>query len=251
MDQINMLTWREPEAAEHMNYFNTTGCGPPTEPFGGHDYSLEGQYNYSFPAYQSPIEQHNLSHQFGYSATSLSHQVNQTLLQQHQQQFISTGMHAGVGPELNRHAYSGNHGPTASGAYCDQSSHRNSPIGFNDDHEAALSALRSTGRVWSGAMEPSTSAPEVTTAARGKRYERNREKNRLAASKCRDKSKKYIDELREREQELASQRASLLQHAARLREEVLWLKNEVLRHGDCHCELIQSYLAAAVRHIAQ
>ncbi|KAK8089724.1 hypothetical protein PG997_004685 [Apiospora hydei] len=127
--------------------------------------------------------------------------------------------------------------------------HGDSPVDLNDDHEAVLNALRSQGRIGSGDTGSSISVLEVTTAARGQRHERNREKNRLAASKCREKSKKYVDELRERERELAAQRASLSQHAASLREEVLWLKNEILRHGDCNCEFIQNYLATAARQI--
>lgn len=121
---------------------------------------------------------------------------------------------------------------------------------LNEDQEAALNALHSQGRMGSSSdLGSSISVLEVTTAARGQRHERNREKNRLAASKCREKSKKYVDELRERERELAAQRASLSQHAASLREEVLWLKNEILRHGDCNCEFIQNYLATAARQI--
>ncbi|KAK7969594.1 bZIP transcription factor [Apiospora saccharicola] len=128
--------------------------------------------------------------------------------------------------------------------------HGDSPVDLNEDQEAALNALRSQGRIGSSSdLGSSISVLEVTTAARGQRHERNREKNRLAASKCREKSKKYVDELRERERELAAQRASLSQHAASLREEVLWLKNEILRHGDCNCEFIQNYLATAARQI--
>ncbi|ORY66393.1 uncharacterized protein BCR38DRAFT_340104, partial [Pseudomassariella vexata] len=76
-----------------------------------------------------------------------------------------------------------------------------------------------------------------------------REKNRLAASRCREKSKKHIDDLREWERELTAQRSSLAAHAAILREEVLQLKNEIIRHGDCDCDFIQNYLASAARNM--
>ncbi|KAK8056913.1 bZIP transcription factor [Apiospora rasikravindrae] len=233
-------------SADHMNYFNTTDFGPPTASSGGY-YSLEeDQYDYSFPSSQN-IEQYNIPHQFGHSAANLSHQVNQALAQQ--QQLSPSATHAGTGQGLSGHAYFNGQGPAAHHLEYDHSSHGDSPVDLNDDHEAALNALRSQGRIGSGDTGSSISVLEVTTAARGQRHERNREKNRLAASKCREKSKKYVDELRERERELAAQRASLSQHAASLREEVLWLKNEILRHGDCNCEFIQNYLATAARQI--
>ncbi|KAK8033127.1 bZIP transcription factor [Apiospora marii] len=237
-------------SADHMNYFNTNDFGPPTASSGGY-YSLDDdQYDYSFPASQN-IEQYNLPHQFGPSATNLSHQVNQALSQHQQQQQLSpTATHAGTGQGLGGHAYFSGHGSTAPHVDYDHSSHGESPVDLNEDQEAALNALRSQGRIGSSSdLGSSISVLEVTTAARGQRHERNREKNRLAASKCREKSKKYVDELRERERELAAQRASLSQHAASLREEVLWLKNEILRHGDCNCEFIQNYLATAARQI--
>ncbi|KAK7924835.1 bZIP transcription factor [Apiospora marii] len=230
MDQNEMLTWREPPmSADHMNYFNTNDFGPPTASSGGY-YSLDDdQYDYSFPASQN-IEQYNLPHQ--------------------QQQLSPTATHAGTGQGLGGHAYFSGHGSTAPHVDYDHSSHGESPVDLNEDQEAALNALRSQGRIGSSSdLGSSISVLEVTTAARGQRHERNREKNRLAASKCREKSKKYVDELRERERELAAQRASLSQHAASLREEVLWLKNEILRHGDCNCEFIQNYLATAARQI--
>ncbi|KAK7952089.1 bZIP transcription factor [Apiospora aurea] len=222
-----------PMSADHMNYFNATDFGPPTASSGGY-YSLEeDQYDYSFPASQN-IEQYNIPHQ---------------ALAQQQQQLSPTATHAGTGQGLSGHAYFSGQGPTAPHLEYDHSSHGDSPVDLNDDHEVALNALRSQGRIGRGDTGSSISVLEVTTAAQGQRHERNREKNRLAASKCREKSKKYVDELRERERELAAQRASLSQHAASLREEVLWLKNEILRHGDCNCEFIQNYLATAARQI--
>ncbi|KAH8676289.1 hypothetical protein BX600DRAFT_508454 [Xylariales sp. PMI_506] len=95
----------------------------------------------------------------------------------------------------------------------------------------------------------STSAATRRPNGTPRLHGRNREKNRLAASKCREKSKKYIDELQERERELAAQQQSLAACAAGLREEVLALKHEIFRHGDCDCEFIQKYLLSAARAI--
>lgn len=119
-----------------------------------------------------------------------------------------------------------------------------SPGDLDEDLEARLRVAR----YHRGSDARSSISVEVAPP-RGHRHERNREKNRLAASKCREKSKKYVDELRDKERELAAQRASLSAHAAVLKEEVLYLKNEVLRHGDCNCDFIQKYLATAARQI--
>jgi hypothetical protein len=83
----------------------------------------------------------------------------------------------------------------------------------------------------------------------GRKHTRNREKNRLAASKCREKAKKHVDELREREKQLAAVRAQLTAHKTKLKEEMLALKNEILRHSDCNCDFIQQYLNTAARQV--
>jgi hypothetical protein len=95
----------------------------------------------------------------------------------------------------------------------------------------------------------SQTSPTDTGGDPTKLCQRNREKNRLAASKCREKSKKFIDDLRVRERELTVQRAKLTADAARLKEEVLELKHEILRHGNCNCDFIQNYLTSAAKGI--
>ncbi|KAH8660078.1 hypothetical protein BX600DRAFT_438302 [Xylariales sp. PMI_506] len=80
-------------------------------------------------------------------------------------------------------------------------------------------------------------------------HKRSREKSRLAASRCREKSKKYIDNLCKRERKLATERATLQAAAAKLKEEVLSLKCEILKHGDCDCEIIQNYLVSAAKAV--
>ncbi|KAH8200038.1 hypothetical protein TruAng_005814 [Truncatella angustata] len=80
-------------------------------------------------------------------------------------------------------------------------------------------------------------------------HERTRRKNRMAASKCREKSKKNTDDLRQRERELVLQKQILTACAADLRDEVLALKHEILSHASCNCEYIQNYLIAAASQV--
>ncbi|KAI3323362.1 hypothetical protein HD806DRAFT_82704 [Xylariaceae sp. AK1471] len=75
----------------------------------------------------------------------------------------------------------------------------------------------------------------------------HRESNRIAARKCRQKAKQNISKLQQRERELSQQNRMLLSYVNSLREEILDLKNEILRHSECNSSLIQDYIANAAR----
>lgn len=69
------------------------------------------------------------------------------------------------------------------------------------------------------------------------------EKNRVAAHKCRLRRKEYIDGLEARGREASAKNKALKENVAILREEVLELKNEVLRHAGCNFWAVDEYLA--------
>jgi hypothetical protein len=69
------------------------------------------------------------------------------------------------------------------------------------------------------------------------------EKNRVAAHKCRQRKKEYINGLEGRAREFSSKNKALKENVAMLREEVLGLKNEVLRHAGCDFWAVDEYLA--------
>lgn len=69
------------------------------------------------------------------------------------------------------------------------------------------------------------------------------EKNRVAAHKCRQRKKEYINGLEGRAREFSQKNKSLKENVAMLREEVLELKNEVLRHAGCGFWAVDEYLA--------
>ncbi|KAI1873144.1 uncharacterized protein JN550_003397 [Neoarthrinium moseri] len=77
----------------------------------------------------------------------------------------------------------------------------------------------------------------------------SREKNRIAASKCRRKKKVEEHQLEERRRMLAVQNSILSDSAAALRMEVLQLKNEVLRHGTCDFPPIQKYIETSAARL--
>jgi hypothetical protein len=69
------------------------------------------------------------------------------------------------------------------------------------------------------------------------------EKNRVAAHKCRQRKKEYINSLEGRAREHSAKNKLLKENVAILREEVLGLKNEVLRHAGCGFWAVDEYLA--------
>lgn len=68
-------------------------------------------------------------------------------------------------------------------------------------------------------------------------------KNRVAAHKCRQRKKEYIDGLEARGREFSTKNKSLEESVVMLREEVLELKNEVFRHARCNFWAVDAYLA--------
>lgn len=69
------------------------------------------------------------------------------------------------------------------------------------------------------------------------------EKNRVAAHKCRQRKKEYIGGLEGRAREFSAKNKALKESVSILREEVLNLKNEVLRHAGCGFWAVDEYLA--------
>ncbi|KAE8377345.1 hypothetical protein BDV26DRAFT_216141 [Aspergillus bertholletiae] len=75
------------------------------------------------------------------------------------------------------------------------------------------------------------------------------ERNRLAASKCRQKKKEHTKLLEARFREVSARKGELENEIEHLRSEVLSLKNEMLRHAQCGDEAIKLHLAQMVRMI--
>ncbi|KAI2473585.1 hypothetical protein F4781DRAFT_427211 [Annulohypoxylon bovei var. microspora] len=139
-------------------------------------------------------------------------------------------------------------------------------------HSASSSAMRTPGSVtspweWGGDQQSpltttggrnttrthshSTADTPTDVRAGGKpnKSRRNRERNRVAAHKCRQKAKQSMTDLQARERELSQQNRLLQEHAGSLRDEILDLKNEILRHSDCNSDIIQNYIVRAARDV--
>ncbi|KAI7870934.1 hypothetical protein BDF14DRAFT_1687895, partial [Spinellus fusiger] len=68
------------------------------------------------------------------------------------------------------------------------------------------------------------------------------ERNRVAAYKCRQKKKKWMKNLETHAEYTANQNKELQMMVAQLREESMFLRNQLLTHGHCDCYSVQAYL---------
>jgi hypothetical protein len=94
-------------------------------------------------------------------------------------------------------------------------------------------------------------SPDLDDCPREDRAKRAKflERNRLAASKCRQKKKEHTQQLEFRYKEQSEKKELLVSEIARLRSEILSLKNEVLKHAQCGDEPIKLHLAQMVKKI--
>ncbi|KAH7303781.1 hypothetical protein B0I35DRAFT_337367, partial [Stachybotrys elegans] len=75
------------------------------------------------------------------------------------------------------------------------------------------------------------------------------ERNRLAANKCRVRKRDHASALATNEQEVEDQNRYLTNCFDSLMAEVYALKNQLLRHTDCNCVLIQKYIAHEAKRV--
>ncbi|EEB06678.1 transcription factor Atf21 [Schizosaccharomyces japonicus yFS275] len=75
------------------------------------------------------------------------------------------------------------------------------------------------------------------------------ERNRIAASKCRQKKKQWTQELEATARSASEQSRSLKLLVSQLKDEVLNLKNQLLAHQNCSCEGIRRYLSSEAQGI--
>ena len=68
------------------------------------------------------------------------------------------------------------------------------------------------------------------------------ERNRVAASKCRQKKKEWTQGLERRARDLQKDRNNLRVLMESLREELYYLKTQCMEHRDCECDAIRNYL---------
>jgi len=115
---------------------------------------------------------------------------------------------------------------------------------INDCRAAAPEKSNPRGR--RSGKAPRSLSPKEEEAKREKLLERNR----MAANKCRQKKKEWMSHLEIQAKEVATNRAQLLANLATLKDEVLYLKGQLLDHAHCDCTKIREYLHHAAAQLS-
>lgn len=76
------------------------------------------------------------------------------------------------------------------------------------------------------------------------------ERNRVAASKCRQKKKEWTQNLENRARELQRANSALRMEVDSCRQEILFLKGEMLKHSTCGCDQIQEFMKSGTHNFA-
>ena len=100
------------------------------------------------------------------------------------------------------------------------------------------------------ANPPKTSVPTLSRNSKDKRI-KFLERNRIAASKCRQKKKEWTSNLEIRARELQHEKNQMTVLGSSLKDEVMFLKGEILKHVSCGCDQIQGYLTREADNIAR
>ena len=147
-------------------------------------------------------------------------------------------------------------GATSPPTFPDRSHHRSLSEQSAFDEDPSYSPDMSSGsntkvrrRKHRDSAVSKSSSMSVGGSGQGGKRERFLERNRLAASKCRQKKKENTQQLELRYKEQSDKKELLVTEIARLRSEILGLKNEVLRHAQCGDEPIKLHLAQMVKKI--
>ncbi|KAL8760176.1 MAG: hypothetical protein Q9199_000198 [Rusavskia elegans] len=83
---------------------------------------------------------------------------------------------------------------------------------------------------------------QVASGAEDVRRSKFLERNRVAASKCRQKKKEWTQNLENRARKLQKENHSLRMMLDSMRDEMIFIKSEMLKHTTCGCEQIQSWV---------
>ncbi|KAI9716230.1 MAG: hypothetical protein M1812_005455 [Candelaria pacifica] len=91
---------------------------------------------------------------------------------------------------------------------------------------------------------------ETAQAQEDKKRSKFLERNRVAASKCRQKKKEWTSNLESKARDLQNSKNQLALMVSSLKDEMLFLKGELLKHSNCNCSRIRDYLDQEVTSLA-
>ncbi|KAI9230407.1 MAG: hypothetical protein DHS80DRAFT_5825, partial [Piptocephalis tieghemiana] len=94
----------------------------------------------------------------------------------------------------------------------------------------------------SSSPPPSSSpAPSASEESEEEKRQRFLERNRIAASKCRQKKKAWIRSLEEKAESAQKEHDNLRAKVSALQQEVAFLRGQLTKHHQCSCSVIHEY----------
>ncbi|KAK3064827.1 hypothetical protein LTS18_003584 [Coniosporium uncinatum] len=181
-------------------------------------------------------------------------------------------MHMGVSPIQTNfpkevQTYRQQHGqitPPSASSFIHRPSSNSMEDAFGSEDSSHTSRRRSTQYSKDGVKTENNGSPVNSQQSASKKKRRGRkakdaqhddqdeqrqkflERNRLAATKCRQKKKAWTNGLEDRARNLTAERTYLKAMECQLRQEILELKSRCLEHADCNCQAIRNYLNSTV-----
>ncbi|KAF3009046.1 hypothetical protein E8E14_004991 [Neopestalotiopsis sp. 37M] len=132
-----------------------------------------------------------------------------------------------------------------------QARRRTDVLGTPTDSESATPSINPAVGANSDTSTPAEASPVTRRLSNQhqNQFQTSKEKNRVAASKCRKKKKEEEKNLLERKEMLELQRTILESTKKELEDEVLTLKSMILQHGTCNFPPIQDYIQTAASRL--
>ncbi|KND01298.1 uncharacterized protein SPPG_03108 [Spizellomyces punctatus DAOM BR117] len=137
--------------------------------------------------------------------------------------------------------------------------HREEPVAPNHKLQRDNRRDSAISTTTSESDEPRKSSPPRNGKRKGgppteeeqdEKRKRFLERNRLAASKCRMKKKQWLQDLENRSTDASAKNRQLQMIVTQLKEEVMMLKNQLLLHRNCSCNVIQQYISTSSQFTA-
>jgi len=133
---------------------------------------------------------------------------------------------------------------TAQGVNLSQAARGNTPMGMLVQPKVEVGGPPQTVPTFRGSHVPPAPvsvAPINMDDQEAAKLDRKRARNRLAATRCRNRKLERISRLEERVKELKGQNSRLGETAAALREQVLRLKQNIIEHTQSGCQVMMSH----------
>jgi len=133
---------------------------------------------------------------------------------------------------------------TAQGVNLSQASRGNLQMGMMVQPKIEVGGPPQTVPTFRGSVTPSSSvsvAPINMDDQESAKLDRKRARNRLAATRCRNRKLERISRLEDRVKELKGQNSRLGETAAALREQVLRLKQNIMEHTQSGCQVMMTH----------